>query len=73
MSETFDINYELHESSTDVFVVTTLVSQFLGELTLYESKFFFFAGKNSSLYSDYEIEPRLPDGLLWFKNASASS
>lgn len=72
MTETGDIYYALHEHSTDAQVVTAFVTQLLEELALHERKTIVFFGDNASWHSDHKIEPHLPHGVLWFKNAPAS-
>ena len=72
MTETGQVFYALHEGSTDTSVVTAFVTQILEELALHERKTIAFFGDNASWHSDIKIEPHLPHGVLWFKNAPAT-
>lgn len=72
LTETGDIYYALHQGATDSQLVVAFATQLLEELSVYEKRTIAFFGDNASWHSDNKIEPHLPHGVLWLKNAAAS-
>ena len=72
MTELGDFYYALHEGSTDHQVVTAFVTQLIERLAYHERKTIAFFGDNASWHTNLMIEPHLPHGVIWLKNAAAS-